>query len=413
MRALNLIIVLGLSAIFFIAGASNSVRAKEHIIKLELINGALKKLDSVDICSGSTKFLLSLRLDSLTLQDSIYGYEFFLKYNREKLKYMQTIKSSLTMSGIFEDVEFSSSSSNDTVFCNGAIARQGFYLYSDSVKLNDSLTLNKPLVVIEFKYLDSMPYIDSNMFWLLFRKIGHDFTGDYLKYENLKFISKVFNLPERVINSDFKNDSIVFENDTIKSKQTTLDISFNENLSFTSFIIEFDSLEYSSIDSIKTKSDKFVLDSIFENKYYFTYLDANKKYNGSFLDIYLTRLSDSLNFEKLKYKISNNTIKTCVSELLSDSIEIKYKKIETVSVEDNKIENFRIILKDKRLILDGSLDGNSIEIYDVLGNKIYSNDKVLNEIDLSCLKSDIIAVIVRNNNKIIANKIFNLFFDQL
>lgn len=357
------------------------------------INVEIKQYYPLDICGevNRQRVVLVISSDPIVKEDMLYGFDFEIKYNPEKLKFHTALYTG-TMAEFFDykDVIFS-----DTGKLRGFAVNMSMQTVSGDRPLiafwGDYLSKCADTTLIEFNYFD--------------------FTDEFKRKKvNLKELAlnvEIIDKPERFMNLQVDKDTLFFENTDIeKNVKLSSKIMNNNFLDSLRISIEYEENDNYDILSIQSLDDKVELYNYQKMKNKVS-IDANFK-NGIQEDIEFAEISivnKIKNENDYKIEIIPETIDHCSCITRLNSAKCVLSNRISSNKEEMKKDLFKINYKReiKNIEVFTNYEIKRIELYDIRGSIVSYTEienKLFFNIDVSQLNNGIyIAKVDLKNGK--------------
>lgn len=310
--------------------------------------------------------LITIGMGNITLNNNFYAYDVLLKYDQNRVRfegpiYLNTITEFM---GKFKDVSVGHEDGYIRAFAYSDNRMQGnLEIVGFTAKLLDDC--DEPLVfkIIEFD-------------------LSEDFVGEFTVDSVFTVeLNKKYN-PENVVEINFDREKIEFVDNEEDEISVSMKINPYKKLEDMFFEIKLDENSNFLIDNIESIDNNVYISSF--NKITDDYYTAKLNFIDNFLDMNLFKLSIS-EIGKENYDIFNkiniNAIIDdnchCFSEFKNAELKLvsKAKEQDTlVSVYQTKERPLMINYYDNKIVIsnDEQLYLDKVEVYDILGNKVYS-----------------------------------------
>ncbi|TAL69533.1 MAG: T9SS type A sorting domain-containing protein [Bacteroidetes bacterium] len=386
--------------LLIIIGSNRMLKAQDtaHVL--------LKSHNTVDVCESVSDrdYTISIDIGDVKPTDSLFGFDFFVRYNPTKVNVSGVGLTVNTLSQFFDndnDTHIFRSSSD-----SGLI--EGHYGTFSSYPAYGS---NMPLIAFTGKFLGNCPdtsyfRLESLTFTLEFKKIM-DVSGKYVVVK-----AEIADKPNRSITAGFVNDTVMFgEEDSIGIATAKINVTNNKQLENIEFeIVTNDSVDF-RIEDVSSMSGKLLID--------------NKLKIANGYKIYTTALEDfgddtifAIKIKELKrtknVKIGELILRpvkvndcACVVDLNEGITYIKGNiEKDTTSTGYDEIENKSIIgyynEKNDKIIIESEQEIKEVQIFDMLGNLIkkinFRGIDRIAEIEADGMNSGLYLLTVRNIN---------------
>lgn len=355
-------------------------------IAKDTVSVKLNSIYSIDACGKSKEVLITLEIGEIAKADSLFGFNFGLKFDSSKVKFTSLITQS-TLSEFF-DTKGSSVYSEDSLFA-GYAANLNFALPPGSGNL--------PLVAVLGEWKTDCP--DSTQIWIEYIDFTEEFKKHVLKGDALTITSKVKDKADRVLGLSFEKDSMklidkdsdecLLKINTIdKAKLTEFKIDLingiNNNINCTA---ENDNANGFEIVSTENIGDTLRLKVI-------SVLDKNY---GEIKLKFAKKLQDTANFaiKAFAYDVNNCA---CITRFEMDSILVlSNKKQDDTSSAVYEDKNARFVYDNstKSIILESEYGIYNVSMYDVNGIetiKYYENLRKAAILNLADIPNGVYAV---------------------
>lgn len=369
----------------------------QSLISQNKINLEIKQYYPLDICGEESKQRVVLVIDSdpIRYEDSLYGFDFEISYNPEKLKF-HTALTNGTLAGFFDykDIVFSDSGS-----------LRGF-----AVNISDDRVYgDKPLIAFWGDYLSKCPdtaHVDFKFF---------DFTDEFARKidekRNLILKVEIIDKPERYFKVKFDKDTLFFEGKERNYLDVFCNIMQNSYLDSLVVSINLDN-EFFEIFSIENSSNKIkILDDII--------IEGKRIVRLRIVE----PLSDNDKILRLGIESKNEILNECILDIIPEQTDVcscitRYnddkivlKNIEPSSIIDEKKDLLTVqYKKDERLIEIQSSDLlKDLKIYNLYGTRVFHNEienKMFFQINTSLIPIGVYLIeIVISNGKRVLKKV--------
>ena len=366
----------------------------------ETVRAELTQQKIIDVCGSADKkeFYVSLSIGEVQRSDSLYGFQYYLNYNPEKIQWITALYTN-TLSEFFETREVSFISEEGRV--------QGY-----ATTFNFSFppsSGNKPLVVLYGRFLGDCP--DTTRLYLEDIEFTEEFKIEVEKQDTLIIEGLEVDKETRAITAGFSSDSLFFRNDSIQKFE--LYMQYDENIARLD-LIEFNLVyDKTYFEILKTETvDDLISNLSVED------IDDGKKIrfqkNNDFsdqtiLEFDIKRKSNDSLLSGITIDSINTGFCSCVTRYSSENLYLRSIKkdttgndiIEISNKSDTKSwysasKNCFIIKNEKNLIKFASF-------YDLMGYKIKEIDNIFEnriEIDVAELLPGIyFGIVVTENNE--------------
>ncbi|QLH54820.1 MAG: hypothetical protein CH6_4177 [Candidatus Kapaibacterium sp.] len=342
------------------------------------IYGSLK----IDVCGNENQkqFILVMSIGNVQRSDSLFGFNFQISFDKENVKFTDALYLN-TLSEFFDMKSVSFDSANGKI--NGYAVSLGM----------EPIYGNRPLIAFYGKWISKCP--DTANFSIDYIEFTDEFKTTIDSMKPTILIGEVFPKDDRVFRVSSPKDTIVSA-DSISEFDLLVSISKDSRIDNFNLICKFDS-EKLSIDSVVPASEDFEflnseVDDLGNLK--LSFANKNDIGNRNTIKFYLKHLMPNV-FSKITISPEFDLECKCVTDFTKDSVYVVYKKeISNYFEEENNEFN---------------IDGNYIQIYDVMG-------RLIKEVYLECSLSDgdtsfmneigkgIYFVVIRKGNSKIINR---------
>lgn len=328
------------------------------------VDVTLKSSGIVDVCQPEQKreVIVSVNIGTVAKEDELFGYELQLRFKKGKIKFFETLKiNTLSEPCKYIIDEFTDSTANI----------QGL-MGSVTIPMSGS----KALLAIVGYYTDICP--DSTDIEIEYFSPVDGYKNTIKNLYGTKIYADIADKADRYLKAGFIADSTkVIEQNTIVDASYEINPDLDSRLTSVDFELSGFSTKKIELIDIVPVTENITIDNLEQNgeKYNFTINTEGKNSLVEF-KIRLKTLTD----EDYKSNIIINPVSVnncaCITRFYGDSISINSIKDSvvdtTTSVENNeRIScNFTKILTSDDIIKinDISIE-NSVEIYDINGNK--------------------------------------------
>lgn len=324
-------------------------------------------LGIVDVCQPELKreVIVSVNIGNVVKEDKLFGYELQLRFKKGKIKFFETLKvNTLSEPCKYIIDEFTDSTANI----------QGL-MGSVSIPMSG----NKALLAIVGYYTDICP--DSTDIEIEYFAPVEGYKNTIKKLFGTKIYADISDKADRYLKAVFIADStIVLEQNTVVDASYETNPDLDSRLNSVDFELSGFNTKKIEIYQIVPLTDSITIVNLEQNgeKYNFT-INNYRKTNLVEFRIILKTITDEDYSNKIILNPVNVNNCACITRFYSDSISINSIKDSvvdtTTSVEnhENISCNFNKILTRSNIIkLNDILIENSVEIYDINGNKFES-----------------------------------------
>lgn len=339
--------------------------------------------------NDNTRFTFSINIGEVKTTDSLFGFDFVIKYDANKIRILNALTGN-TLSQGFEETGFSFAYEGNKI--KGYATTMKFNIVPPSGNL--------PLIAFFAEWIGQNKCNDSSTIEI----INLEFTEEFKK--------EIKQFQSGTIYSIFKpnEDKIV----VLKPKYSNIQLKKNQNTFINSYLLELP--ENSKTDNIKiifketnpAKIKNVILKDIttqFElikqneinlrlgNNSYSTEFDIEFEYIEN-------SIKNTVEIEKIEYSDCS-----CIS-----GYQANYFTIEQDTTTPNSIANatvYKII--NNQLQINGN-EIQNIKLVDMLGQTLYeANINDHTNIDLSNLSANLMFLIISSNNKVEIKKIYKCY----
>jgi hypothetical protein len=318
----------------------------------------------VDVCQPELKreVIVSVNIGSVSKTDELFGYELQLKFKKGKIKFFETLKvNTLSEPCKYIIDEFTDSTAN----IQGLMG-----------SVNIPMSGNKALLAIVGYYTDICP--DSTDIEIEYFSPVDGYKNTIKNFYGTKIYANIADKADRYLTAGFKTDSTaVHENTTVVDASYKTNPELDSRLSSVDFELSGFNTKNIDLSEIVPVTENTTIDKLVQvgEKYNFT-INYNGKNNVVEFKIYFKTITD----EDYSNTIVLNPVKVnncaCITRFYSGSISINCIKDtvvdSTTSVENNEnisCNFYKILTRDNFIYLNDILIDNSIEIFDINGNK--------------------------------------------
>lgn len=349
--------IIGMLLIFI--GSSLILNSKE------ILKPYFEITNTPDYCGDDLhkNFELYLNLGDIVKSDSLYGYNFQISYDTNKIELNQFLTSSTL--------------SENCPYKGGQDIRSQGIFRGNAADFDYLLIGDKPLFAISGRILSSC--IDSTMIKLDYIEFTDEFSKDSIELPEMKLYIKKIDNETRYLN-------IGFIQDTIKSNEDSLVIvsaDLNNELKLTDPICIIEgNIQLIKKETISTVNNSVSIKEIQENQdSMIIMLSAEKIYSGDLLTFEMN--DNSKTEDSLKISIKTQDCE-CFTRISGDIIRYKYvKEPDTASIVNEEKATCLNIVNNK-LVLRNVGNIKDIKIYNIYGavKKEISN-QYQNDIEIS------------------------------
>jgi len=351
-------------------GSSSKTLGKEKIIPY------LESLYLVDACAEANRkqVLITLNIGEVTRQDSLFGFNFELKYDPSKIR--------------FDFVLWQNTLAEDFEIKHSQIVSKDSIIFGTFGHINPSLAPtsgNKPLIAIIGYWLGNCT--DSSEISISYLEYTEEFQKVNGGFQNTKVYAKAKNEPSRLLEYSFNTKKIEFVSDS----SIIVKMSINSNsskLSKTVFALYSDEIFF-KLDSIESIHDYFNISSLIN-------VGGGKGPFGYSMVSYINFVPDG--DYVLSFNIKNNYEFgeyfgnifvehysvgdcDCISRYKSDTIKIYSNRIkipdDTTSVVDYLDKYAKVYYSEgtQEFVIERDYSSiTKIEIFDIQGKIVFQNE---------------------------------------
>ncbi len=318
------------------------------------------------ICGSieNREFIVKVDMGEVLLSDSLYGYNFQLRYDSTKIK----ITDYLVLGTLAENCSYKACAFNrDTI--------RGYASNMDMVRLYGK----KPLFALKGHILTKCE--DSALIKIDFVEFTSEYIKDSVEYQDLMMpIGKISN-PNNSISIVVPDDTLYLEKSIQQKKFTySIDVSSSypaskinavisgKNADRILYVSEYENSEY-TVSSVKEK-DKINIELKYKIPVNYKSTKIDIQVNTNEIDN-IKDFSESYKFEIMEDKCS------CIDNYKADSIRIMYKE-SSVSEwnidKTNNIDKIETVYTHDNINFEKYIGYNNIKIIDCFGKLIIEKD---------------------------------------
>lgn len=332
----------------------------------DTVSVKLNSYYSIDACASAKEVLITLDIGEIAKTDSLFGFNFGLKFDSSKVKFTSLITQN-TLSEFFDTKGFSVYP-EDSVF-SGYAANLNVALPPASGKL--------PMVAILGEWKTDCP--DSTNIWIEYIEFTEEFKKHVLVGDALTIASKVKDKAERKLTLSFEKDSVNMINKD--SDECLLKINTIDKAKLKEFKIDLingvNNIINCTAENDEANGFEIVKSEQFGDTLRLNFNSVLDRNYGEVKLKFAKQLQDTANYaiKAIAYGVNDCA---CITRFESDSISVlsNKKPDDTTSVVEDKTAKVVYDNSTSNLILESEYGIGRISLYDVNGNetiKYYEN----------------------------------------